>query len=59
MGQQWTAMESNGLVHYPLWRQKTRDEDMASIIALRVSQVWPGSREDRGLVFFIERFQLM
>jgi len=46
------------MVHYPLWRQKTRDEDMAmvarvaSIIALRVSQ-------DRGLVFFIERFQLM
>ena len=50
------------MVHYPLWRLKTRDEDMvgmASIIALRVSQVWPGSREDRGLVFFIERFQLM
>ena len=31
------------MVHYPLWRLKTRDEDiasMASIIALRVSQVW-------------------
>ena len=53
--------ESNGLVHYPLWRQKTRDEDGQDGEHHRAPCVssLAGSREDRGLVFFIERFQLM
>jgi hypothetical protein len=56
-------VESNGetVVHYPLWRQKTRDEDGQDGEHHRAPCVssLAGSREDRGLVFFIERFQLM